>query len=139
MLWYIKNQYFPILNDRYWYHRQSSVFEFLIEIWHEFKQLLDRITVILKIILLLLKKCLMPFYSMYKETFKKEIGWTVDYDCTLSIWYHNGFFFFRFVCIILLLKNTRHGSKSITNVKYPLEAIMFIIFTLLWHTGRKMQ
>lgn len=98
--------------------------------------MLDRVTVILNIYInhfFVEKKLLSSYFiTRYLETNKKEIvAWTFDYEYIFTYYQNDmGGFSFDLYDVLFCLKNTSHGSKSIPSVKYPLEAILFIIFTL---------
>lgn len=99
----------------------------LCELMRKFSFL--RFTKYCVIVILLKKKCQV---CNLKHDVKKQLrmkSYTFDYWCYISS------FDFYSVCIILL-KKSRHESKLMPNVKYSLETILFIIFTLLWHTRR---
>lgn len=82
-------------------------------------------------------KILCNSHSLKKMSSVYFIAWCEEADTNeiVHFWLLMLHFFFWFLCIILL-KKSRHESKLMPNVKYSLETILFIIFTLLWHTRR---
>lgn len=70
-------------------------------------------------------KCV--FYSMM---------WRSRYEWNRTLLIIDVTFFLLIFMYYSAKKKSRQGSKLMPNVKYSLETILFIIFTLLWHTRR---